>query len=334
MKKIIVILLSSLFVFGSMFLIMNKSVASASDQVLAYSQIVTKLENGEYDCYTDSDKYYGLASNSALFGKDIKEYEHELTTIDWSKDDEIIYIIPREMLITPGVYSYMGREYGFYVDTFNTYPDENRSRVIVFDIEEPIQQLPVGCVYQVSVEILLCEEYICNFSMGVIYRNENDPMAQSELSILDIKVGLQVANEYEANANSESYSQENDEGMIFTEGQVGYQVTCDSEFDVLETAKVMLLEGIGYIPYIGPVYSVLSSIYEIANTLPHREVVLSENMSGPNNFLDNGTYNYYPSHGEQLDNYGFLVKGIVCDTIEYGGEYEPDDFLSARFFAN
>ena len=56
-------------------------------------------------------------------------------TDNYTQDNPIVQIVPRELFTHRGEYFYVGAEYGFYVDTRANTEVGNISTVFVFDIE-------------------------------------------------------------------------------------------------------------------------------------------------------------------------------------------------------
>lgn len=91
----------------------------------------------QYDSYTNSDQYvknYSLPNNSS--------WTYDLKTTD----DDIIKIIPKELFFKQGVYTYIGKEYGFFVNTIQQKMYLYTVEVLVFDIEviKPGISLPIA----------------------------------------------------------------------------------------------------------------------------------------------------------------------------------------------
>lgn len=133
--------------------------------VYATSETSISISPSQYDTYTNTDanlNNYNInqrMSSVAKFGKDL------LLSV-WN-DDEIVKIIPRELFTKNGEYLYIGKEYGFFVNTFSdTYYDSEtetystssknkHSYVLVFDITNDLHyqnsdtvQITVAPVFQ------------------------------------------------------------------------------------------------------------------------------------------------------------------------------------------
>ena len=95
-----------------------------------------EIYQGKYDDYTGSNDAHTTATSSQVF--EITNYKTDVYpqfTDNYTQDNPIVQIVPRELFTHRGEYFYVGAEYGFYVDTRANTEVGNISTVFVFDIE-------------------------------------------------------------------------------------------------------------------------------------------------------------------------------------------------------
>ena len=95
-----------------------------------------EIYQGKYDDYTGSNDAHTTATSSQVF--EITDYKTDVYpqfTDNYTQDNPIVQIVPRELFTHRGEYFYVGAEYGFYVDTRANTEAGNISTVFVFDIE-------------------------------------------------------------------------------------------------------------------------------------------------------------------------------------------------------
>ena len=95
-----------------------------------------EIYQGKYDDYTGSNDAHTTATSSQVF--EITDYKTDVYpqfTDNYTQDNPIVQIVPRELFTHRGEYFYVGAEYGFYVDTRANTEVGNISTVFVFDIE-------------------------------------------------------------------------------------------------------------------------------------------------------------------------------------------------------
>ena len=98
-----------------------------------------EIYQGKYDDYTGSNDAHTTATSSQVF--EITDYKTDVYpqfTNNYTQDNPIVQIVPRELFTHRGEYFYVGAEYGFYVDTRANTEVGNISTVFVFDIESDL----------------------------------------------------------------------------------------------------------------------------------------------------------------------------------------------------
>ncbi len=207
----------------------GKSTSSIKDYPGIYNNLYATAGNGPY--VLNRDYSYSLA--------------------DRNYDDPIGEIVPIELMQKIGVYTYFGKEYGFFINTYKSPHsiDKNiHSLVFVFDITYSMRRgqdgNPDGCV-TVNVEPVFQYRYVYldsnNSSFRMYDYYDSDDYANVFYSInknvirphpkysngersfdyqdifylKDVSVGMTLFNEQALNPNDKGYSYENDNGAFF-----------------------------------------------------------------------------------------------------------------------
>ncbi len=207
----------------------GKSTSSIKDYPGIYNSLYATAGNGPY--VLNRDYSYSLA--------------------DRNYDDPIGEIVPIELMQKIGVYTYFGKEYGFFINTYKSPHsiDKNiHSLVFVFDITYSMRRgqdgNPDGCV-TVNVEPVFQYRYVYldsnNSSFRMYDYYDSDDYANVFYSInknvirphpkysngersfdyqdifylKDVSVGMTLFNEQALNPNDKGYSYENDNGAFF-----------------------------------------------------------------------------------------------------------------------
>ena len=137
---VIAIIMSLLLACSAIFI-------NVQNPAFAQEEASYSVDNGKYDEYTDNRKkngvdllkypsYYGAGTTFTTetiyenTAKDIIGYMH------FSGDDKIVDFVPRELFTKVGKTFYIGKEYGFIVDTFEVeYSDALHSIVMLFYVQ-------------------------------------------------------------------------------------------------------------------------------------------------------------------------------------------------------
>lgn len=144
-------------VLGSINIVSVKA-AGEENQTENEIEATVDIAPGTYDEYTNSD--YLLGDNF----KTIQDYTYGNNYIDGIVyNDDIVKIVPIELFRTYGTYTYVGKEYGFYICTMPTLHATTQADVVIFDIGytegNPINggeqvEIKTSVTYQLS---LLCK---------------------------------------------------------------------------------------------------------------------------------------------------------------------------------
>ncbi len=217
------------------------------------------ITQGMYDNYTDSDYLFNSNSQKITdYPTDESLYKASSSIVanegvlsaSILDDDNIVKIIPKELFINIGDHLYIGKEYGFYVNTVAQAINSNnrRSTVMVFDITtqnnfiETVDNFIVELtpIFQYEYVYLTCEEsvfYISSIENKEIYNKQVSysttkpvviPIAVvnnlgtavnyeliEKYYLKDICFTAQVLNEQALNQNDANYNCIQDNGAFF-----------------------------------------------------------------------------------------------------------------------
>lgn len=122
------------------------------------TQSVT-IEPGQFDEYTDSDEALSVETSDEVFEiKDYKQFVYPDFTENYTRDNPIVQLVPRELFAHRGEYFYMGKEYGFYVNTRANTQYGNVSTVFVLNVCADTS-LSDNDFAKIRIEPLFCYEF-------------------------------------------------------------------------------------------------------------------------------------------------------------------------------
>lgn len=98
-----------------------------------YSNENKTVRLNDFDDYTDYDKY--LSAYETTYKNNVHTFTASGAT-NKASDDPIVNIIPKNLFKYRGIYSYIGKEYGFYIKTVQNYDNDNISDFIVFILKQ------------------------------------------------------------------------------------------------------------------------------------------------------------------------------------------------------
>ena len=288
--------------------VVKKSNGSNLDMVIA---------PGTYDYYTNSD---GI----------INEYKEDYLCEDLigaaSYENRIIEIVPRELFTQMGSFLYVGKEYGFYINTGydNLVIMDYCSDVFVFDIEHQ-SQMGNNTRGEFEIVPLFQARYATRYRSNntlfdSFYITDSDNIVvlhpyweASNYYLSDIEVNLLLQNANQLNMGDSGYSVQNDSGAYFIGFDVigtpveYYDPYAITDIQLKEAGYLILEYAIGTIEFlhIGDIVSggiLVHDLLEIFNS----------------NFSFKGTVRngyvqkvaYYIQPNLQLENYGNYVKAI------------------------
>ena len=190
MKKVLHLMVFSLLFCVSL-LLFNPTNVFASTGTTLENQLISYTDSDEFvfnnTTYTIQD-YKNSINNDSLFGSTM---DFGTTYYTVYSDDPIVKIIPKEYFYNVGVETYIGKEYGFFIETVSeTYYDgyysdnsENyRSYVIVFDInnDTDLESNVDRAIFKVTN--LFCLEFITINQDELYCWRKEDAMATEYLN--------------------------------------------------------------------------------------------------------------------------------------------------------
>ncbi len=180
----------------------------------AYANSNETVALNEYDKYTDYDTY--ISEYESKYKDKVHKCYGYGTTMSVS-DDPIVNIIPKSLFKSRGVYSYIGKEYGFFVKTVEDYGDDNYSDFLVFDIQT-VPPFP-GRMTEMSPPSITVRplftgtiRYITSWGNVVVYDDFYNP----RLALANIRVTGAINNITENNIGDSNYVATQDYGYAFS----------------------------------------------------------------------------------------------------------------------
>ncbi len=280
----------------------NTLVSSLNSEIYCNSKNTVRY--GAWLDYTNTDTCLQNLKNDSKFFIGQK-YKNEQYT-----DCPLTYVIPREYFLKRGIFSYIGPEYGFYINTYQDEGDNNMSNFLVFDIKT--KKKAYNQNGEVRVIPLLTGYTKYNRQKQII----SYELDTSNLAITNINIAVALYNQTEKNIGDEGYIPEEDYGYAFK----GYSIeakTCSknsSEYipDLL-LAKLTAI-GLGFIPKVGPFIKVgvNTAILAIENYYKNETSTQYQSLAKINNsYVSNLTnLNASDSVYTMIHEYGNLLKGI------------------------
>ncbi len=210
-----------------------------------------------YDNYTNSDGI--LNDYASVYRRKNHKYYVGGAEIATS-DDPIINLIPRNLFITRGTYSYIGLEYGFYIKTYQDYGNDNISEFILFDItrtelypERLSNDAPI-----IKINPVYSGSAMYDYSRKVIH----EPFSiDTYLALANINVKVGLRNYDQLNIDDSGYNKYNDYGNFFSSSSVtakGEGIKRDKTNVDLSLLKIAVAGVKFLIP--GPVGTIVSMI--------------------------------------------------------------------------
>ena len=166
--------------------------------------------------YTDSDRL--LNADGSLSDKKIQKFAEEVKALkNISIIEDITGVIPLEYLESDesGVFSYMGKEYGFYIQKFDR---KFYMLLIDFIFEE---YGGYNDQYRVRIEPILQQSFYRTKDRGEnVWVKDNDD--RYDVYVANPGFMAEIANANSLNYGDEGYSMRNDDGLIIRQTRVNY----------------------------------------------------------------------------------------------------------------
>ena len=267
--------------------------------------------------YTDSDILYGEDASYTIhwYAQNYKnpDYFHY-----------IYKIIPQELFLSNVSYSYMGKEYGFYIKTTSS-----RSELIVIDFD--VSNIEKG---NIAVNTDLENWYTMRILFQFETENNQNNMVLTEnntdFSLRSMKFFSTVENEHHYNGKDPEYDKHQDDGVIFVQSRMNYKLAKSHNFDFSD-----FWYGVGIAWDFALVFIKLNPIADFALTYvssmfsinDYSNQILEERRVTANNEINISTE---MSKEYQLNNddISYLSKGIILTSDDNCGMgMEEDDYI-------
>ena len=295
-KKILslILIMLSLFIFSScddedknddFEYTISKKVTSDKD--LALQNYTSSYYDNDYET---NYKYAGKISNNKALS-----------------DDSITEFIPREYFTNEGVYSYMDKDYGYYISTKSLDNNSYSSNVILFDLIYYMSNMDLDLAFRplFSTEyraIPLNEKYKHIKAIGDSkYDNVIIPtFNELNYNISNLEITTEFSNIYFTNTSDEEYNLNSDNGSFIVEIEAGilkHPVYYSFNMNANNTINDKIIPN-----------------YYLKNNGIYND---KSNISG---FKKEFCYSFYNSSDLQISNYNRLIKDIKTKFINIEGE--------------
>lgn len=267
----------------------TKQIALASDSGQSLEQLC--------ESYTNSDTVDGTTFSIRDYPSSLYNTMATLSyqSIKIQGDDPITKIVPKQYFIERGDHIYIGKEYGFFVNTVAQVGSSNNIvTVLVFDIstntnlEETINRLIVRVepIFQYYYGYVVASESRVFLPDGEIYKTYQDASADGSIVALpniddrfqqcerfylkDISFGATLYNEQEFNVGNEDYQAEYDDGSFITMYDYYYEgvkydsqgIDIDEAFSLAYSGLSILLSAVSLFPI--PPYNFIAGCLSLA----------------------------------------------------------------------
>lgn len=246
-------------------------------------------------------------------------------------DDAIVTIIPKKLFQMRGKYSYIGYEYGFYINTFQKSGNDNSSEFIVFDIDY-VYPYP-GWIEDSAPSITIYPI----FSGTSTYYYESKKIfvdiIPTDLALGNIKLNVGLKNVDQLNIGDIGYNANNDYGYAFSSYTMevnGVGIKRESDNIDLSFLKYSL-KLLNKIPNVGNSINKIGGA--IVNTLEWVADYYTANQSvqysqfektGDNSYFTEKTIVQNNNVNSMILNYGNLIKGLEFELLDQGKLHETD----------
>lgn len=295
---------------------------------------LTVLRNA-YDKFTDTDGY--IKEYMSTYSNKGYGYYGVTNTIIQTCDSPIVNVIPKSLFRNRGIYSYIGKEYGFYIKTVQDYGLNNISDFIVFDITT-VQPYPGRLTSDpapsVKIRPLFKGSAQYRYDYGIVF---DELYSDNYLGLANIQVAGSINNLYEKNIGDTGYNPNNDYGYAFNSLHYeakGVGIRRDSHKINLEWAKTAFgaAKMLNYAyPGVGTAVSIIgrtltSALQFQAYHYREKNRVHYEEMDK----LADGTYNVSKTivgnanTDSMISEYGNLIKGFETELLNSGKNKEEE----------
>lgn len=289
-----------------------------------------------YDSYTDNDGIIHSYVDSHFGNYQVNGF---------ITDDPIVQIIPKNLFFIPGEHLYVGKEYGFFVNTIHTNAGDRYADVFVFDILHILPKFPnyttgfsrVTPLFQYRYRTYDNTESAEGFDpslTSIVYPHIHYDAAEYFINNIGFKHSL--ANPTLLNPGDTGYKAEEDDGAFIIQTRYNARGVGLKKKDGNFT-KDILLFGFGFIPYVGSILSVGEFAVSLYDGFGNQGYFYSRDTWVEDNEANIETYQ--TNNTDQIRVHNNLIKSVssrlVPDInnpriIHVGGGYAESKYVVAR----
>ena len=304
-------------------------------------------------------------STIGLYGVN-NNYNYVTNTYTITGDDPIVNIIPKNYFYTVGKHCYIGRQYGFFVDTVAETYGNKTSVVLLFDITPNVDYLNNNSNIQFTVQPLFERRYtyalagnssltlytpsgtaqsvflsynISNNYVVPTFTKENTSILYRESEMYSIGDVCFASNMFNINNFNlqdgvVAYKPQQDKGAFFVNGDAFYSgaiikrpTTGESVDFFIDVLYGWCLDAIPGAGIVGDLFAFATGdAVEIASFFTPKHEQVGHTPSGSD---------FPATRDEQITNYDNLIKTVYClcrndeDNTTYF--YSPDHYVTGRF---
>lgn len=299
---------------------------------LKTQDITRDFQNSNTYCNKNNTVKYGACSeytstNSCIdqLKKENKCFMGQIFNRKQFTDCPLVYVIPKKYFMTRGIYSYIGPEYGFYINTYQDTGNDNMSNFIIFDIQTKKK------AYNQNGEVIV-KPILTGYTK---YKRDSQIVTYevdtSNLALTNINLAVNLYNQTEKNIGDEGYIPEQDYGYAFKgfgiEAKASEKEAGNSTSPNFLLAKLTAI-GLKFIPKIGPYVSLgvntaitlIENFYKEESKTQYQHLIKNDTSYYANTFSLNSSDSIY----SMIKEYGNIVKGINANLQQEEDEIELD----------
>ena len=297
------------------------AVSKVDDYINCRDNISLTTDYNTYTCFNNNYESKTLFDNIA---KDyVRLYSGNEVDNGYLNDDMIVCVIPKELFENNCRNICIGKEYGFFINTYNDPYDASKkvSDILVFDVET----LPLGDENNISKDYItttlkpLFTGRYSTFFKGKTSRDKNNPNLNS--------IVLKHSSEYSVNKIylcdigirhtliDRDIKEDHDlNGHYIINTYRSYAATGANSKNG-SFVKDTLSFALGFVPYIGDLKSVIEYIVNIYKGITGDYKLLAYNDIIEDNFEDVVVNSYRTMYYDQISDYGHYIKDSFVDCL-------------------
>ena len=232
------------------------------------------------------------------------------------KNDDIINIIPKDCFENQATYYYIGKEYGFYITTYE-YGNNNKSIVFIFDIDTVVPgegEVSCDCTVTITPKIQYVYEYSPSTLLVLPISSE------THYNIKNVGVAFNIQNRDIPNYGSSNYDVNEDVGDYIISSYYNYlgsgSIIPDQSFYYDSVQFV-----IGFISDIGTATAIADYAWSILSNLNsgYYDTLTKEREQASPMYYNESFENDWATH---IREYGGLIKTLNVKPNNQGGFIE------------